>query len=324
VRGVLIAASVVVAIGLLVLVGPWREPPSEPGGEPPPANAERSDGDALRGGARGSAETALPRAAGDPAGDRPGAREAAPSPDASPVRGRVVDAGSGEGLAEVRVELAVRSGRSLETVETDSTGAFLSRRALPHGPILAKLRDAQTGEAVEDFWLLLRIEGRDDCLYEWGSFGSPDVEVLEDEHFEWVLLAEGFRAASGTQAAFGFVEGEPTARIELSPGWCCAIEARDASALLSGWLAVIDVSDLLSSDDARLLSCPPLVGASVLAGGARLARTGARGQALVSLEGPPKDLRLELPGWGFFACPQLGVRGELPGGELIRVFLVPE
>lgn len=139
--------------------------------------------------------------------------------------------------------------------------------------------DAQSGSLVTHFRARL-----DFGAPERASTSSPryDAEVgytgfslvPVHEPFEWTVVAEGYRPEHGDARA-----------LQRRPGGHFIIEAH----LRRGWGAELRVLDARDEQ--------PLANVEVVADGAHLARTDARGRARIELERAPTELRFELAGW---------------------------
>lgn len=157
---------------------------------------------------------------------------------------------------------------------------------------------AETGEPIPHFLIALDT-GHFLGLNTRGVQGRSEdpLRLPVGAEFSWRVRAEGFASTFGTASSLVQVEGVPTIRTELTPGW-------------GAYITLLDQED------------QPVVGARVLLDSTMAATTDARGQA--EFVHPTIPVIFEIHDAGALVLEgdldgESGLPQDLPGGAVLRV-----
>lgn len=188
---------------------------------------------------------------------------------------------------EYELEVVSLDGRAYEPsllrVRPPAEGLVFRASRTPDRDCNLRVRDARTGDELERFVILVRQHGQ-----WWGGGVSPGELARSPCAWErWVVLAEGYRPATGAFARAG--TNEPL-EAEMLPGHGQAILFKD---LESDRMFLPEPDDHFG---------PGLAGVVVLADGVAVATSDGDGLALVDLPRAPDRIEFVHPGWRVAPC----------------------
>lgn len=207
-----------------------------------------------------------------------------------------------------------------ERLELDAPaeGLCIARRdAGPTFDLRFQVRDAASGERIEDFEVLI---GSGD----WGlgssrrGFDRPIARVPADAPLRWMLYAEGYAPRYGDETAFGGAGDARAALVRLERGWGAELVVLDRRDLPEPWE---------ESDAERVLlarRAPALAGVRVLCDGEHVATTDAEGRARLFAAAEPARIELVREGWRLLPSPTFRKGAIEDGARHVLLWMGPE